>query len=88
MPGTTAFPAALDTFPNILSTTLENDTGFEHDVVHNNEAAAIAALQAKVGIDGSAVAGTVDKRLATLEAGGGGSTDTLTIALAAQVYGS
>ena len=68
MGGTTNFPTSLDTFPDILSTTLEDATGFEHDLVHNNEAAAIAALQAKVGVDGSAVVTTLDKRVAVLEA--------------------
>lgn len=77
MPGTSNFPASLDTFPDILDTTSEDAAGFEHDVVHNNEAAAIAALQAKVGVDSSAVGTSLDKRIAVLEAkpagGGGGS---------------
>ena len=69
MPGTTAYPAALDTFPDIGPNTAENATGFEHDVMHNNKAAAIAALQAKVGIDGSADAASLDARVAAVEAG-------------------
>lgn len=67
MPGTTNFPAALDEFPDILEDTAENAAGFEHDVVHNNEAAAIAALQVKVGIDESEDAGSLDARVAALE---------------------
>jgi len=45
MPGTSLFPSRVDSFPNIAATTLENDAGFEHDIVHNNEAAAISAVQ-------------------------------------------
>jgi hypothetical protein len=69
MPGTTAYPAALDTFPDIGPNTAENATGFEHDAMHNNKAAAIAALQAKVGIDGSADPESLDARVAAVEAG-------------------
>lgn len=73
MPGTTAYPAALDTFPEIGPNTSESAAGTEHDVVHANEMAAIAALQAKVGIDASTDAVSLDGRVAALEAGGGGS---------------
>lgn len=74
MPGTTAFPGGLDTFPNITPSTAEDASGFEHDVVHNNEAAAIAALQVKVGIDGSADPASIDSRVAAIEAAGTGGT--------------
>jgi hypothetical protein len=67
MPGTTNFPTALDTFPDIAAADAENDPGKEHDVVHNNEMAALAALQVKVGIDGSADAASLDHRIAQLE---------------------
>ncbi len=70
MPGTSNFPAALDSFPDISPTTQEDAVGFEHDIVHNNEAAAIAAVQAKVGIDGSADTASIDYRLAQLESAG------------------
>ena len=73
MPGTTNFPTALDSFPDITPTTREDDVGFEHDVVHNNEAAAIAALQAKVGIDESADADSLDFRVSALESDSGGA---------------
>lgn len=68
MPGTTNFPTALDTFPDIAPTDAEDAVGKEHDVVHNNEAAAIAALQVKVGVDDSADATSLDARVAALEA--------------------
>ena len=66
MPGTTSFPTGLDTFPNITSSTQEDAAGFEHDVVHNNEGAAIAALQAKVGINSSAVTTSHDYKIGQL----------------------
>lgn len=55
MTGPTVYPGALDSFPTVLSTTLENDAGFEHDLIHDWEMTAIAALQALVG---TAPAGT------------------------------
>ena len=67
MPGTSSFPGALDTFPDIQPDTAEDASGFEHDVVHNNVAAAVAAIQAKVGIDDSADASSIDSRLQYLE---------------------
>lgn len=68
MPGTSNFPAALDTFPEIGPNTPENAEGVEHDVVHQNVHAAVAALQVKVGIDASADASSLDARVAALEA--------------------
>jgi lysophospholipase L1-like esterase len=47
---TTTFPATIDTFPTITSTTQEDDTGKEHDVVHANVHDAIVALETKMGI--------------------------------------
>ena len=55
--GTTNFPSTLDTvaqLPDIGPNTNEELTpGAEHDVVHANANAAILALQAKLGADGS-----------------------------------
>lgn len=73
MPGTSQFPVALDDFPEIDANTSEGGVGVEHDVVHANVHAAILALQSKVGINGSADAGSLDKRLAAVEAGGAAS---------------
>lgn len=70
MPGLSAFPGALDTFPTIDPSTTENAPGLEHDVMHNKETAAIAALQAKVGIDGSADPASLDARVKAIETGG------------------
>lgn len=64
--GPTVFPAALDVFPNVSSATLEDEPGFEHDLLHNWVATAIAALQAKVGIDDSTVPTSLEYRLSHL----------------------
>ena len=69
MPGTTAFPAALDTFPAIDATTQENGAGVEHDVVHANVHAAVSALEARVGITSSADATSLEHRVAAVESG-------------------
>jgi hypothetical protein len=67
MPGTSNFPGALDTFPEIEPNTKEDAPGLEHDVVHDNVHAALAAVEAKVGIDGSADPDSLDFRVAALE---------------------
>jgi hypothetical protein len=55
-----AFPTTLDTFPSaatLVSHTLATDP---HSTLHGNLGAAVAALEAKVGVDGSAVATSHD----------------------------
>lgn len=69
MPGTTTFPAALDSFPAIDANTQESAAGVEHDVVHSNVHAAIAAVQAKMGIDASEDPASIDARVGALETG-------------------
>lgn len=63
----TNFPNSLDTLNNPSST--DQLTG--HAQQHTNANDAIEALQTKVGIDGSADAGSLDYRIAQLESGGG-----------------
>ena len=61
--GSTLFPTSLDTateLPAPTSTTLEDDVGYTHDEVHKGANAAIAAVEAKVGADGSAVTTSFD----------------------------
>lgn len=65
MPGTTAFPGALDSFPAITATTQEDAAGVEHDVVHENVHACMLALEAKVGVDGSLVVTSLEYRVTT-----------------------
>ena len=61
----TNFPASLDTLENPAAT--DGLTG--HAAQHANANDAIAALQAKVGITGSADAASLDYRVATVESG-------------------
>lgn len=64
----TRFPTTLDTFQNPGAATTEDAAGFEHDVQHSNANDALAALQAKVGVNGSTDANSVDAKLAALNA--------------------
>jgi hypothetical protein len=58
----TDFPTSLDTLLNpTASDPLDNDTpGLKHATQHDNANDAIEAIEAKVGIDGSAVATSLD----------------------------
>ena len=56
----TNFPTTLDTFPSaatLATHTLQSDP---HSLLHDNLGAAIAALEAKVGVNGSAVTSSLD----------------------------
>lgn len=63
----TNFPASLDTLANPAAT--DGLTG--HASQHANANDAIEALQAKVGVDGSAVASSIDYRVSAIESGKG-----------------
>ena len=58
----TSFPTAIDSFLNpIGSDALANATpGLQHHVQHDNINDAVSAVQAKIGIDGSAIATALD----------------------------
>lgn len=64
---TTAFPAALDQFSNPSGTASQDSASVRHSEQHANVNDAIEALQAKVGVDGSTVITSIDKRLAEAE---------------------
>ena len=66
----TNFPASLDTLSNPAAT--DGLTG--HASQHANANDAIEALQAKVGINGSADPTSLDYRVSAIESGGGGGT--------------
>lgn len=72
----TAYPAAKDNLPAIIANDREDDTGLEHDVMHDKANAAINALQTAVGTTPSPATGTVLARLDAVEAGGGGPATT------------
>lgn len=76
----TSFPTSLDSLTNPLSTdTLANPS---HSAQHANANDAIEALQAKVGVNSSAVATSLDYRVAQLEAQPAGITTGKAIAMA------
>lgn len=63
----TSFPTGLDAIQRVVASDLRNSPGKEGDVLHNNVCDAIEALQAKVGIDGSADVASIDHRLSAIE---------------------
>ncbi len=65
----TNFPSALDTFTNPNGSDSLNAAAVPHAEQHANANDAIEALQAKVGINGSAVATSLDYRISTAETG-------------------
>jgi hypothetical protein len=68
----TSYPASLDSFTN--PTAVDTLDSPPHDTQHADANDAIEALQAKVGVDSSAVTTSLDYRVAQLETGGGGMT--------------
>ena len=68
----TSFPSGLDSFTN--PTAVDTLDSPPHDTQHADANDAIEALQAKVGVDSSAVTTSLDYRVAQLETGGGGMT--------------
>lgn len=78
------YPTTLDSFPNPTSTDLmENATlALDHDQQHSNANDAIEALEAKVGVNSSAVTTTIDYKLSGVPASDKASsltgTETLT----------
>lgn len=67
----TTFPTSLDTFTNITdptNTTLETEVGGRtHSEFHNDYNDSIEALEARVGVTGSAVTTSHAYKIATLE---------------------
>jgi hypothetical protein len=61
----TTFPTTLDDFPNPTSEDQLNNasTALKHSVQHSNVNDALEALEAKVGIDTSAVTGSLDYKI-------------------------
>lgn len=65
----TSFPAGLDEFqnPGPNDATENAVAGLDHNVQHTNANDAIEALQTKVGVNASAIAASLEYRLAVLE---------------------
>lgn len=70
----TDFPAALDNFTNPSGTDQLGSSTVPHATQHGNLNDAVEALEAKVGIDGSAVPESLDYRVSAFEALGVGQT--------------
>ncbi|MDE2105595.1 MAG: hypothetical protein KGL39_50680 [Patescibacteria group bacterium] len=64
----TNFPTTLDVFQNPGASTTMDAPGFEHDKQHANLNDAVAALEAKVGVNGSTVANSLDYQVEQLAA--------------------
>ncbi len=61
------FPTTLDTLNNPAATDKEDASGVFHDVQHSDANDAIEAIEAKVGVNDSAVTSSLDYRLRNLE---------------------
>lgn len=62
------YPTSLDTFTNPTSSDAMNSVSVPHATQHSDLNDAVEALEAKVGVNGSAVTSSLDYRVATLEA--------------------
>lgn len=62
-----AYPSGFDSLAKPTATTKEDDAGFEHDIVHTNEANAIEAVEQTLGVNPQAAFSTVSDRIADLE---------------------
>src|SRR5262245_45543394 len=71
---TTSFPTALDTFTNPTPANDLNTPAVLHSDQHANTNDAIEAIEAKVGINGSADPTSLDYRVAALESAPPGSS--------------
>src|SRR4051812_43962586 len=63
---TTAFPGALDTFTNPVASDLQSAPTVPHATQHANVNDAVAAIEAKVGADNSAIPTTHDYKLSAI----------------------
>lgn len=70
----TTFPTALDNFTNPAGTDNLGSTLVPHSQQHSDLNDAVEAIEAKVGVDGSAVATSHEARIAAFESLGVGST--------------
>lgn len=62
------FPTSLPSIARVLPTDYMNAAGKEADLLHNEIADEIEALAAAVGVTGSAVSGSVEKRISDVQA--------------------
>ena len=62
-----SYPAGYDSLAKPSAATLEDATGFEHDIVHTRAAEAIEAVQAELGLDPAGASATIRARLDALD---------------------
>ena len=67
---TTNFPTSLDSFTNPTGSDALGSATVPHATQHANVNDAVEALEAKVGVDGSAVTSSLEYRLTQIESGG------------------
>lgn len=70
----TNFPTALDAFTNPTASDFLDTPAVRHDEQHANINDAVEAVQAKLGIDSSAVTTTIDYRMRQIEGAVGAGT--------------
>lgn len=66
----TNYPAGIDTFPTVGAATTMDTAGSEHDLLHNNIADAVKAIQATLGLDPAGIYTDVAERLYLITSGG------------------
>jgi hypothetical protein len=77
----TNFPSALDQLSNPTGADSTGSASVRHSQQHANANDAIEALQAKVGVDGSAVSSSIDARMADVESVAGAALPSTAAAL-------
>ena len=73
---TTVYPGALDSFPAVSPSTPMDQSGSEHDLVHNNLADAIVAIETELGTDLAGDYTDLAERLENLGSGGNANIAT------------
>lgn len=71
-----SYPGGYDSLAKPTATTKEDDAGFEHDIVHTNEANAIEAVQATLGLSPQGASVTVKARLDAVDTSLSGKVGT------------
>ncbi len=84
----TNFPSSLDTLTNPTVSDYLNSTTVPHATQHADLNDAVEALEAKVGVDSSAVATSLDYKVAALEAGATASAFVVYADVAARTAGN
>lgn len=71
-----SYPGGYDSLAKPTATTKEDDAGFEHDIVHSNEAYAIEAVESTLGVNPQGASATVKARLDAVDTSLAGKVGT------------